>query len=144
MRLAILEHSFHVTFSGMCVEKQNKEKRRASWRKSAERQGQSYDQHSEHLQGPDRTQCHRWTGALAGDNLGLLKSDVLQMEDGATQLSKLIRLRPGKDLQQDVLDLCKRFLHHPALYTQSMQHHIASEKPRPRKSLPMCFVDFFC
>ena len=34
--------------------------------------------------------------------LELLKSGVLQLEDGATQLLKLIRLRLGKDLQQDV------------------------------------------
>ena len=34
--------------------------------------------------------------------LELLKSGVLQLEDGATQLLKLFRLCLGKDLQQDV------------------------------------------
>ena len=46
--------------------------------------------------------------------LELLKSGVLQLEDGATQLLKLIRLRLGKDLQQDVSEHCKRFLHRSA------------------------------
>ena len=41
--------------------------------------------------------------------LELLKSGVLQLEDGATQLLKLIRLRLGKDLQQDVSEHYKRF-----------------------------------
>ena len=55
--------------------------------------------------------------------LELLKSGVLQLEDGATQLLKLIRLRLGKDLQQDVSEHYKRFLHRSArLYQQSMQH----------------------
>ena len=35
---------------------------------------------------------------------------MLQLEDGATQLLKLIRLRLGKDLQQDVSEHYKRFL----------------------------------
>ena len=53
--------------------------------------------------------------------LELLKSGVLQLEDGATQLLKLIRLRLGKDLQQDVSQHYKRFLHRSArLYQQSM------------------------
>ena len=60
--------------------------------------------------------------------LELLKSGVLQLEDGATQLLKLIRLRLGKDLQQDVSEHYKRFLHRSArLYQQSMQHYIAEE-----------------
>ena len=50
--------------------------------------------------------------------LELLKSGVLQLEDGAAQLLKLIR-----DLQQDVSEHHKRFLHRSArLYQQSMQH----------------------
>ena len=53
---------------------------------------------------------------------------MLQLEDGATQLKKLIRLRLGKDLQQDVSEHYKRFLHRSArLYQQSMQHYIAEE-----------------
>ena len=96
--------------------------------------------------------------------LELLKSGVLQMEDGATRLLKLIRLRLGKDLPQDVSEHYKRFLHRCArLYQQSMQHYIAEEstcmnelcrqsnpcpprakaKPRPRKSSRMYCVGFF-
>ena len=60
--------------------------------------------------------------------LELLKSGVLQLEDGATQLLKLIRLRLGKDLQQDVSEHYKRFLHRSArMYQQSMQHYLAEE-----------------
>ena len=60
--------------------------------------------------------------------LELLKSGVLQLEDGATQLMKLIRLRLGKDLQQDVSEHYKRFPQRSArLYQQSMQHCIAEE-----------------
>ena len=60
--------------------------------------------------------------------LELLKSRVLQLEEGATQLLKLIRLRLGKDLQQDVSEHYKRFLHRSArLYQQSMQHYSAEE-----------------
>ena len=60
--------------------------------------------------------------------LELLKSGVLQLEDGATQLLKLIRLRLERDLQQDVSEHYKRFLHRCArLYQQSMQHCIAEE-----------------
>ena len=59
--------------------------------------------------------------------LELLKSGVLQL-DGATQLLKLVRLRLGKDLQQDVSEHYKRFLHRYArLYQQSMQHYISEE-----------------
>ena len=98
--------------------------------------------------------------------LELLKSRVLQLEEGATQLLKLIRLRLGKDLQEDVSEHYKRFLHRSArLYQQSMQHlHCRGIKtcmnepcrqsnpclprertnPRPRKSLLMSCVDFFC
>ena len=58
----------------------------------------------------------------------LLKSVVLQLEDGATQLLKVIRLRLGKALQQDVSEHYKRFLHRSArLYQQSMHHYIAEE-----------------
>ena len=46
--------------------------------------------------------------------LELLKSGVLQLEDGATQLLKLIRLRLGKDLQQDVSENFNHFLHRSA------------------------------
>ena len=60
--------------------------------------------------------------------LELLKSGMLQLEDGATQQLKLIRLRLGKDLQQDVSEHYKRFLHRSArLYQQSMQHYIAED-----------------
>ena len=48
--------------------------------------------------------------------LELLKSGVLQLEDGATQLLKLIRPRLGKDLQQDVSEHYKRFLHRSARF----------------------------
>ena len=60
--------------------------------------------------------------------LELLKSGMLQLQDGASQLLKLIRLRLGKDLQQYVSEHYKRFLHRSArLYQQSMQHYIAEE-----------------
>ena len=66
----------------------------------------------------------------------LLKSGVLQLEDGATQLLKLIRLRLGKDLQQDVSEHYKRFLHRSArLYQQSMQHYIAEESNLHERAL---------
>ena len=68
--------------------------------------------------------------------LELLKSGVLQLEDGATQLLKLIRLRLGKDLQQDVSEHYKRFLHRSArLYQQSMQHYIAEESNLHERAL---------
>ena len=60
--------------------------------------------------------------------LELLKSNVLRLEDGANQLLKLIRLRFGKDLQQDVSEHNKRFFHRSArLYQRSMQHCVAEE-----------------
>ena len=69
-------------------------------------------------------------------SLELLKSGVLQLEDGATQLLKLIRLRLGEDLQQDVSELHKRFLHRSArLYQQSMQHYIADESNLHQRAL---------
>ena len=52
-------------------------------------------------------------------DLELLKSGVLQLEDGATQLLKLIRLRLGKDLQQDVSEHYKHFLHRSARLASS-------------------------
>ena len=68
--------------------------------------------------------------------LELLKSRVLQLEEGATQLLKLIRLRLGKDLQQDVSEHYKRFIHRSArLYQQSMQHYIAEELNLHERSL---------
>ena len=68
--------------------------------------------------------------------LELLKSGVLQLEDGATQLLELIRLRLGKDLQQDVSEHYKRFLHRSArLYQQSMQHYIAEESNLHERAL---------
>ena len=68
--------------------------------------------------------------------LELLKSGVLQLEDGATQLLKLIRLRLGKDLQQDVSEHFKRFLHSSArLYQQSMQHYVAEESNLHERAL---------
>ena len=53
------------------------------------------------------------------NGLELLKSGVLQLEDGATQLLKLIRLRLGKDLQQDVSEHNKRFLNRPRVCINS-------------------------
>ena len=76
------------------------------------------------------TQDHYWTESSPQREivLELLKSDVLQLEDGVTQLLQLIRLRLGKDLQQDVSEHYKRFLHRSGrLYQQSMQHYIAEE-----------------
>ena len=68
--------------------------------------------------------------------LELLKSGVLHLEDGATQFLKLIRLRLGKDLQQDVSEHYKRFLHRSArLYQQSMQHNIAEESNLHERAL---------
>ena len=68
--------------------------------------------------------------------LELLKSGVLQLEDEANQLLKLIRLRPGKDLQQDVSEHYKRFLHRSArLYQQAMQHYIAEESNLHERAL---------
>ena len=68
--------------------------------------------------------------------LELLKLGVLQLEDGATQLLKLIRLRLGKDLQQDVSEHYKRFLHRSArLYQQSMQHYIAERSNLHERAL---------
>ena len=61
---------------------------------------------------------------------------MLQLEDGATQLLKLIRLRLGKDLQQDVSEHYKRFLHRFArLYQQSMRHYIAEESNLHERAL---------
>ena len=80
----------------------------------------------------DRSSCNSFQKVLHREiGLELLKSGVLQLEDGATQLLKLIRLRLGKDLQQDVSEHCKRFLHLSArLYQQSMQHlHCRGIKP---------------
>ena len=68
--------------------------------------------------------------------LELLKSSVLQLEDESTQLLKLIRLRLGKDLQQDVSEHYKRFLHHSArLYQQSTQYYIAEESNLHERAL---------
>ena len=65
--------------------------------------------------------------------LELLKSGVLQLEDGATQLLKLIR---GKDLQKDVSEHYKRFLHRSVrLYQQSMQHYTAEESNLHERAL---------
>ena len=65
-----------------------------------------------------------------------LKSGVLQLEDGATQLLKLTRLRLGKDLQQDVSEHYKRYLHRSArLHQQSMQHYIAGESNLHERAL---------
>ena len=65
-----------------------------------------------------------------------LSQGVLQLEDGATNLLKLIRLRLGKDLQQDVCEHDKRFLHRSArLYQQSMQHYIAEDSNLHERAL---------
>ena len=63
----------------------------------------------------------------------LLKLGVLQLEDGATQLLKLTRLRLGKDLQQDVSEHYKRFLHRSARLYQ--QHYIAEESNLHERAL---------
>ena len=58
------------------------------------------------------------------------------LEDGATQLLKLVRLRLVKDLQQDGSEHYKRFLHRSArLYQQSMQHYIAEESNLHERAL---------
>ena len=68
--------------------------------------------------------------------LELLKSGMLQLEDGATQLLNLIRLRLRKYLQQDVSEHYKRFLHRSArLYQQSVQHYIAEESNLHERAL---------
>ena len=68
--------------------------------------------------------------------LELLKSGMLQLEDGATQLLNLIRLRLRKYLQQDVSEHYKRFLHRSArLYQQSMQHYITEESNLHERAL---------
>ena len=46
--------------------------------------------------------------------LELLTSNVSQLEDRAHQLLKLVRLRLGKDLQQDVSDHCERVFYRSA------------------------------
>ena len=97
--------------------------------------GRCADLHTRRAQG---TQDHYWTEALATvskkfsterDRLGTSEvTCMLQLQDGASQLLKLIRLRLGKDLQQYVSEHYKRFLHHSArLYQQSMQRYIAEE-----------------
>ena len=69
--------------------------------------------------------------------LELLKSGALQLEDGATELLKLIRLRLGKDLQQNVNEHYKRFLHRSArLYQQSMQKNQTCMNEHCRRSDP--------
>ena len=75
--------------------------------------------------------------------LELLESGVLQLEDGATQLLKPIRLRLGKDVQQDVSEHYKRFLHRSArLHQQSLQHCIAEESNLHERALqPVKSVD---
>ena len=68
--------------------------------------------------------------------LELLKSNVLQLEDGAHQLLRPIRLRLVKDLQQDVSEHNKRFLHRSArMFQQSMQHYIAEESNLHERAL---------
>ena len=93
--------------------------------------GRCADLHSRRAQG---TQGYYRTEALATVSKGFstegerLGTSEVQLEDGATQLLKLIRIRLGKDLQQDVSEHYKRFLHRSArLYQQSMQHYIAEE-----------------
>ena len=103
--------------------------------------GGCVDLHSRCAEG---SQGYSWTEVAAIVSKGfseiglelLLKSGVLQLGDGATQLLKLIRLRPGKDLQQDVSEHYKRFLHRSArLYQQSMQHYIAEESNLHERAL---------
>ena len=67
-----------------------------------------------------RTQGHYGTEASPQREIGLelLKSGVLHLEDGATQLLQLIRIRLGRDLQQDVSEHWKRFLHRSACLYQ--------------------------
>ena len=68
--------------------------------------------------------------------LELLMSNALQLDDGAHQLLKLIRLRLGKDFQRDVSELYKRFLHRSAcLFQLSMKHYIAQESNLHERAL---------
>ena len=77
--------------------------------------GRCADLHSRRAQG---TQVYHRTEAPAavpkglsteGDRLGTSQVSVLQLEDGATQLLKRIRLRLGGDLQQDVSETQQTF-----------------------------------
>ena len=95
--------------------------------------------------------------------LELLKSGVLQLDNGATQLLKLIPLRLGKDLQQMclntinvssiVLHVCinnqcniisqnQTYMSEPCKQSDLCPIQ-AREEQKPRKSLPMSCVDFF-
>ena len=65
-----------------------------------------------------RSYCNSFRRVLHREReigLELLISSVLQFEDGARQLLKLIRLRLGKDLQQALSEHFKAFL--PSLST---------------------------
>ena len=91
--------------------------------------------------------------------LELLKLGVLQLQDGATQLLKLIRLRLEKDLQQDVSEHSKRTSLPTVDATQccrgikpagtsiagsQIRVHPERRRRRPRRSSRMCCVDFSC
>ena len=104
-----------------------------------------------------RTSCNKFPKIFSQREIGLelVKSGVLQLEDGATQLLKLIRLRLGEDLQQDVSEHHTRFFHRSArLYQQSdanttlQRNQTCNERALqvvgPRGSSRMCCVDFFC
>ena len=84
-----------------------------------------------------RSFCNSFQRALHREKSAwLLNSGVLPLEDGATQLLKLIRLRLGKDLQQDVSEHYKRFLHRSTrLYQQSMRHYIPEESNLHERAL---------
>ena len=69
-------------------------------------------------------------------SLELLKPNVLQLEDAARQLLRLIRLRPGKDLQQDVSEHYMRFLRcSERMFHQSMEHYISEESNLQERAL---------
>ena len=96
--------------------------------------GRCADLHTRRAQG---TQDHYWTEALAtvskkfsteGDRLGTSEVTCAATGGRCHSVAELIRLRLGKDLQQDVSEHYKRFLHRSArLYQQSMQHYGAEE-----------------
>ena len=126
---------------------------------------------SRHAQG---TQGHYWTEPSPQREivLELLKSGVLQLEDGATQLLELIRIRLGRDLNPSrkrsaarrvrTLQTFPSLFRSPVLAVDATLHcramtpartiscrqsnpcpPLAKANPRPRKSSRMSYVDFF-
>ena len=84
--------------------------------------------------------------------LELLKSDVLQLKEGATQLLKLVRLRLGKDLQQPFPSPFRAALHCRGIKPARASHagsricvHTGKRRTRDQGHYCRCFcVDFFC